>query len=192
MSLGYSPFPSLLPPPPPSNTAARITITRSRDMFSLKTWTVSSATTRTKTRNSTRGILQLRVQFDYPDEIGTPRSKSNALQLAFKDPAQGFLTSLLNAGQSRTLDVELEAPANASRFVEDPLPVLLRKTLKKVSGEAVPFTREQRSLPNDATRLASKDSTPTFLFNRPFSGICPVLWSLIPSCQLTSQAFLLT
>ena len=106
-------------------------------MFSLKTWTVSSATTRTKTRKSTRGILQLRVQFDYPDEFGTPRSKSNALQLTFKDPAQGFLlTSLLSADQSRALDFELEAPANASMFVEDPLPVLLRKTLKKVSSKA--------------------------------------------------------
>ena len=91
-------------------------------MFSLKTWTVSPAITRTKTRNSTRGILQLRLQFNYPDEFGTPRSKSNALQLAFKDPAQGFLTSLLSADQSRTLDFELEAPANASKFVEDPLP----------------------------------------------------------------------
>ena len=137
MFLASSPFPSLLPPPPPPNTTSRITITRSRDMFSLKTWTVSSATTRTKTRKSTRGILQLRVQFDYPDEFGTPRSKSNALQLTFKDPAQGFLlTSLLSADQSRALDFELEAPANASMFVEDPLPVLLRKTLKKVSSKA--------------------------------------------------------
>ena len=146
MSLGYSPFPSLLPPPPPSNTAARITITRSRDMFSLKTWTVSSATTRKNTRNSTRGILQLRVQFDYPDEIGTPRSKSNALQLVFKDPAQGFLlTSLLSADQSRTLDFELEAPANASKFVEDPLPVLSRRTPKKVSSDVVPLTRSNEA-----------------------------------------------
>ena len=191
MSLAYSPFPSLLPPPPPSNTAARITITRSRDMFSLKTWTVSSATTRTKTRNLTRGILQLRVQFDYPDEIGTPRSKSNALQLVFKDPAQGFLTSLLSADQSRTLDFELEVPANASKFVEDPLPVFSGRTLKKVLGETVPLTREQRSLQNDATRLASKDSTLRPLTS-PFSGTRPVLWSLIPSCQLTSQASLLT
>ena len=142
---------------------------------------VSPAITRTKTRNSTRGILQLRVQFDYPDEIGTPRSKSNALQLVFKDPAQGFLTSLLSADQSRTLDFELEAPANASKFVEDPLPVLSRRTLKKVSGEAVLFKREQRSLPNDATRLTSKDSTLGFLFNRLLSGICPVLRPLIPS-----------
>ena len=35
-------------------------------------------------------------------------------------------------------------------------------------------------------------STPTFLFHRPLSGNCPVLRSLIPSCQQTSQAFLLT
>mmetsp|Transcript_379 Transcript_379/g.997 ORF Transcript_379/g.997 Transcript_379/m.997 type:complete len:114 (+) Transcript_379:116-457(+) len=110
-----------------------------RDMFFLKTWTVSSAPTRTKTRNSTRGILQLRVQFDYPDEIGTPRSKSNALQLAFKDPARGFLTSLLNADQSRTLDVELEEPANASKFVEDPLPVFSGRSQEKVLGETVPL-----------------------------------------------------
>ena len=104
-------------------------------MFSLKTWTVSSATTRTKTRKSTRGILQLRVQFDYPDEFGTPRSKSNALQLVFKDPAQGFLlTSLLSADQSRTLDFELEAPANASKLVEDPLPVFSGRTPKKVES----------------------------------------------------------
>ncbi len=114
------------------------------------------------------------------------KSKSNALQLVFKDPAQGFLTSLLSADQSRTLDFELEPPANASKFVEDPLPVLL----KRGSGEAVPFTREQRRLPYDATQPASKDSTSTFLFHRPFSGICPVLRSLIPRCQLTSQAFL--
>ena len=70
-------------------------------MFSLKTWTVSPAITRTKTRNSTRGILQLRLQFNYPDEFGTQ---------------------------------------------------------KKVSSEAVPLTKEQRSLPNDATQLASNDS----------------------------------
>ena len=92
-----------------------------------------------KTRNSTRGILQLRFQFDYPDEIGTPRSKSNALQLVFKDPAQGFVTSLLSADQSRTLDFELEAPANASKFVEDPLPVFSGRSQKKVLGETVPL-----------------------------------------------------
>ena len=65
---------------------------------------------------------------DYPDEIGTPRSKSNALHLVFKDPAQGFLTSLLSEDQSRTLDFELEAPENASKFVEDPLPVFSGRT----------------------------------------------------------------
>ena len=143
----------LPPSPPPPNTTTRIKLTRSRDMFSLKTWTISPATTRTKTRNSTRGILQLRVQFDYPDEIGTPRSKSNALQLVFKDPAQGFLTSLLSADQSRTLDFELEAPANASKFVEDPLPVFSGRTQKKVLGETVPALRESieasRTMPRD-------------------------------------------
>ena len=157
----------------------------------MKTWTVSSATTRTKTRNSTRGILQLRIQFDHPDEIGTPQCKSNALQLVFKDPAQGFLTSLLSEDQSRTLDFELEAPANASKFVEDPLPVFSGRTQKKVLGETAPLMREQQSLPNDATRLASKDSTLRPLTS-PFSGTRPVLWSLIPSRQLTSQASLLT
>ena len=140
-------------------------------MFSLKTWTVSSATTRTKTRNSTRGILQLRVQFDYPDEIGTPRSKSNALQLVFKDPAQGFLlTSLLSAYQSRTLDFELEAPANASKFVEDPLPAFSGRTQKKVLGETAPLAREHRSFQNDATQLASNDSKRAHFINIPFSA----------------------
>ena len=105
-----------------------------------------------KTRNSTRGILQLRFQFDYPDEIGTPRSKSNALQLVFKDPAQGFVTSLLSADQSRTLDFELEAPANASKFMEDPLPVFSGRTQKKVLGETA-LSRESieasRTMPRD-------------------------------------------
>ena len=133
----------------------------------------------------------MRLQFDYPDEFGTPRSKSNALQLAFKDPARGFLTSLLNADQSRTLDVELEEPANASKFVEDPLPALLGRTQKKVLGETAPHTREHRSFQNDATRLASKDSTLRPITS-PSSGTRPVLWSLIPSRQLTSQASLLT
>ena len=66
------PLPSSSPPPP--NTATRTTLTHSRDMFSLKTWTVSPAITRTKTRNSTRGILQLRLQFNYPDEFGAEKS----------------------------------------------------------------------------------------------------------------------
>ena len=82
-------------------------------MFSLKTWTVSPAITRTKTRNSTRGILQLRLQFNYPDEFGTQ---------------------------------------------------------KKVSSEAVPLTKEQRSLPNDATQLASNDSKRAHFINIPFSA----------------------
>ena len=172
MSLASSP--SLLPPPPPPNTATRTTLTHSRDMFPLKTWTVSPAITRTKTRNSTRGILQLRVQFNYPDEFGTPRSKSNALQLVFKDPAQGFLTSLLSEDQSRTLDFELEAPANASKFVEDPLPVFSGRSQKKVLGETVPLAREQQSFQNDATRLTSKDSTLRPITS-PFSGTRPVL-----------------
>ena len=173
MSLASSP--SLLPPPSPPNTRTRTTLTHSRDMFSLKTWTVSSATTRTKTQNSTRGILQLRIQFDHPDEIGTPQCKSNALQLVFKDPAQGFLlTSLLSADLSRTLDFELEAPANASKFVEDPLPVFSGRTQKKVLGETAPLARGHRSFQNDATRLASKDSTLRPLTS-PFSGTRPVL-----------------
>ena len=67
----------LHPPPPPPNTATMITLSRSRDMFSLKTWTVSLAITRTKTRNSTRGILQLRLQFNYPDEFGTQKKVSS-------------------------------------------------------------------------------------------------------------------
>ena len=82
-------------------------------MFSLKTWTVSPAITRTKTRNSTRGILQLRLQFNYPDEFGTQ---------------------------------------------------------KKVSSEAVPLTKEQRSLPNDATQLASNDSKRAQIIPIPFSA----------------------
>ena len=103
----------LPPPPPPPNTATRTTLTHSRDMFSLKTWTVSPAITRTKTRNSTRGILQLRLQFNYPDEFGTQ---------------------------------------------------------KKVSSEAVPLTKEQRSLPNDATQLASNDSKWAQFINIPLSA----------------------
>ena len=89
------------------------------------------------------------------------------------------------------LDFELEAPANASKFVEDPLPALLGRTQKKVLGETAPHTREHRSFQNDATRLASKDKTLRPLTS-PSSRTCPVLWSLIPSCQLTSQASLLT
>ena len=37
--LSLASSPSLLPPPPPPNTATRTTLTHSRDMFSLKTWT---------------------------------------------------------------------------------------------------------------------------------------------------------
>ena len=111
--LSLASSPSLLPPPPPPNTATRTTLTHSRDMFSLKTWTVSPAITRTKTRNSTRGILQLRLQFNYPDEFGTQ---------------------------------------------------------KKVSSEAVPLTKEQRSLPNDATQLASNDSKRAHFIHIPFSA----------------------
>ena len=109
--------------------------------------TISFATTQTKTRNLTRGILQLRLQFDYPDEFGTPRSKSNALQLVFKNPTQGFLlTSLLSADQSRTLDFELEAPANASKFVEDP-DCLVRKNTEESFRRNSPSRERATKLP---------------------------------------------
>ena len=42
-------------------------------------------------------------------------------------------------------------------------------TQKKVSSEAVPLTKEQRSLPNDATQLASNDSKRAQIIPIPFS-----------------------
>ena len=41
---------------------------------------------------------------------------------------------------------------------------------KKVSSEAVPLTKEQRSLPNDATQLASNDSKRAHFINIPLSA----------------------
>ena len=41
---------------------------------------------------------------------------------------------------------------------------------KKISSEAVPLTKEQRSLPNDATQLASNDSKRAHFIHIPFSA----------------------
>ena len=56
-----------------------------------KTWTVSSATTRTKTRNSTRGILQLRVQLTTQTKLEASKQKQR-----FATRVQRSSTGILN------------------------------------------------------------------------------------------------
>ena len=131
---------SLSPPPPPSNTATMTTSILPRDVFFPKTPIVSSAITRTKTRNSTQRVLPRRVQFLSPEppllckpsrccvlghEFETPRSKSDATQLTFDDPEQSkaHLTSPFSVDTPRALDLKLEKRAIASNSVEVPFAV---------------------------------------------------------------------
>ena len=116
---------SLSPPPPPSNTATMTTSILPRDVFFPKTPTVSSAITRTKTRNSTQRVLPWRFQFLSSNpplllgsrcsvlehEFETPRSKSDATQLTLDDPEQSKapLTSPFSVDSPRALDLKLEA-----------------------------------------------------------------------------------
>ena len=129
---------SLSPPPPPFNTATAITSILPRDMFSLKTLIVSSATMWTKTRNSTHRVLPSRLQFENPEwapltslfsvdssrvlehEFESSRSKTDASQLAFNDPEWAPLTSLFSVDSLLALDLKLEKRAKAFPFVEVP------------------------------------------------------------------------
>ena len=67
-----------------------------RDVFFPKTPIVSSAITRTKTRNSTQRVLPLRFQFD--------------------DPESAHLTSLFSVDSSRVLDLKVRA--SVSKLVD--------------------------------------------------------------------------
>ena len=133
-----------------------------RDVFFLKTPIVSSAITRTKTRNSTQRVLPWRVQFLSPEppllckpsrccvlghEFETPRSKSDATQLTFDDPEQSkaHLTSPFSVDTPRALDLKLEKRAIASNSVE--VPFAVRESAKV----------KEKSSRSDASQLALDD-----------------------------------
>ena len=152
---------SLSPPPPPPNTATTTTSILPRDVFFLKTPIVSSAITRTKTRNSTQRVLPWRFQFGFPEppllltsrcsvlehEFETPRSKSDATQLTLDDPEQSKapLTSPFSVDSPRALDLKLETRAIASNSVE--VPFAVRESAKV----------KEKSSRSDASQLASDD-----------------------------------
>ena len=139
-----------------------------RDVFSLKTLIVSSATTRTKTRNSMHlvlplGVLPLRLQFDDPEsaqltslfsvdssrvlehEFESSRGKSDATQFAFDDPEWAQITSLFSVDSPLTLDLKLEKRAKVFPLVEVPITV----------GESTKVKIERSE--SDASQLASDD-----------------------------------
>ena len=124
-----------------------------------KSTIVSSAITRTKTRNSTQRVLPLRFQFGFPEppllltsrcsvlehEFETPRSKSDATQLTFDDPERAPLTSPFSVDSPRALDLKLETRAIASNSVE--VPSAVRESTKV----------KEKSSRSDASQLASDD-----------------------------------
>jgi hypothetical protein len=119
-----------------------------RDVFFLKTPIVSSAITRTKTRNSTQRVLPLRFQFGFPEppllltsrcsvlehEFEASRSKSGATQLTFDDPERAPLTSPFSVDSPSALDLKLEMRAIASNSVEVPSAVRESTKVKEKSS----------------------------------------------------------
>ena len=134
-------------------------------MFSLKTWTVSPAITRTKTRNSTRGILQLRLQFNYPDEFGTQKKVSSEAVPLTKEqrslPNDATQLASNDSKRAQIIPIPFSAETTGAQVLDT-----------KLSADFLgfPVTREQRSLPNDATQLASNDSKRAQIIPIPFSA----------------------
>ena len=159
-----------------------------RDVFFPKTPIVSSAITRTKTRNSTQRVLPLRFQFDFPEppllltsrcsllehEFETPRSKSDATQLTFDDPerAKAPLTSPFSVDSPRALDLKLEMRAIASNSVE--VPFAVRESAKV----------KEKSSRSDASQLALDDPEPAHLTS-PFSVDSPLTLDLKVRASVT-------
>jgi len=134
------------PPPPPPNTATMTTSILPRDVFFLKIPIVSSAITRTRTRNSTQRVLPLRFQFDFPEprlsyiidscsvlehEFETPRSKSDATQLTFDDLERALLTSPLSAIRP-VLWISKCGPAFPSLWMASFLPITQTKLTQSI------------------------------------------------------------
>ena len=152
-----------------------------RDVFFPKTPIVSSAITRTKTRNSTQRVLPWRFQFlslkppllltsrcsVLEHEFETPRSKSDATQLTFDDPEQSKapLTSPFSVDSPRALDLKLETRAIASNSVE--VPFAVRESAKV----------KEKSSRSDVSQPALDDPEPAPLTS-PFSVDSPLTLDL--------------